>query len=137
MARWVEDDRERLWRGRLRRFDRSGGLTVVEFCAAEGVSVASFYQWRRRLAADRARPAVGQPAHAIFRGVRSRSASTPRLSSQTRFVPVRLSGGAAVGIEIHLPNGARVCFSGGDPETLRVAIESAGRLDGAQPTEGP
>lgn len=36
------------WRDRLRRFDQSE-LTVAEFCRLEEYSVASFYQWRRRL----------------------------------------------------------------------------------------
>ena len=43
------------WRDRLNRFDDSG-LTVAEYCKSEGYSVASFYQWRKRLqqsAADR------------------------------------------------------------------------------------
>src|SRR3989339_446104 len=41
--------KEALWQERIRRFRRSG-QTVAGFCAAEGVSTASFYQWRRRLA---------------------------------------------------------------------------------------
>jgi hypothetical protein len=36
------------WRARIERQRRSRS-TVGEFCAAEGVSTASFYQWRRRL----------------------------------------------------------------------------------------
>ena len=27
----------------------SSGLSIKEFCAVQGISVASFYQWRRRL----------------------------------------------------------------------------------------
>ena len=33
---------------RLERFEQSGS-SVQEFCDAEGVSTASFYQWRRKL----------------------------------------------------------------------------------------
>jgi hypothetical protein len=40
---------ERVWQARLGRWRRSEE-TVHEFCAAEGVSAASFYAWRRRLA---------------------------------------------------------------------------------------
>ena len=36
------------WRARIDR-QRRGRSTVGEFCAAEGISTASFYQWRRRL----------------------------------------------------------------------------------------
>ena len=36
------------WKSRLQRFYLSS-LTVREFCAAEGVSMPSFYQWQRRI----------------------------------------------------------------------------------------
>jgi len=38
----------RQWGERIGRFD-DAGTTIAEFCQAEGYSVASFYQWRRRL----------------------------------------------------------------------------------------
>ena len=38
----------RIWGERLERL-ASSGLSVKEFCAEEQVSVASLYQWRRRL----------------------------------------------------------------------------------------
>ena len=43
----------RLWQQRLGRF-RHSGLTVAAFCDREGISLASFYAWRRRLQADTA-----------------------------------------------------------------------------------
>jgi len=49
MARAVDDKSVAVWRGRLERFARSGD-SVVRFCAAEGVSTASFYRWRKELA---------------------------------------------------------------------------------------
>ena len=48
MVRRRTGSREPIWRERLRRFPRSG-LTVARFCDEEGVSVASYYAWRRRL----------------------------------------------------------------------------------------
>ena len=36
------------WEDRLERFDQAA-MTVAKFCIAEDVSVASFYQWRRKL----------------------------------------------------------------------------------------
>ena len=42
-------DKAVVWRERLRRQERSE-LTVAEFCDREGVSVPSFYQWRKKLA---------------------------------------------------------------------------------------
>jgi hypothetical protein len=50
MARTVDLRRLAAWRQRLEQFARSG-LPVTRFCAAEGVSVASFYLWRKRLTA--------------------------------------------------------------------------------------
>ena len=39
------------WVDRLVRFGQAS-QTVAQFCAVEGVSVASFYQWRRKLRPD-------------------------------------------------------------------------------------
>ena len=48
MGRRRSGSLEQIWRERLRRYHREGG-TVVQFCQQAGVSVASFYAWRRRL----------------------------------------------------------------------------------------
>jgi len=101
MIRSAYSSTEQLWRMRLRRF-QSSGMSVTRFCEREGVSVPSFYQWRKRLAV------------------------APATSDVPTFVPVRLTPSAVV--EIHLPNGARICVPLGDAEILRVAIETAGRL---------
>ena len=116
MARTIDREKQGEWRRRLRRFDTSG-LSVAEFCDAEAVSPASFYQWRKRLAAEHVEQDAG-------RGVRPGGPG---------FVPVHVTATAAV--EIHLPNGARVCLPGGDAEALRIAIEAAGRAQGANVTE--
>jgi len=39
------------WAERINRFEQTS-QTVAQFCAAEGVSPASFYQWRRKLRSD-------------------------------------------------------------------------------------
>ena len=49
-----------LWRQRLQRFERSG-LSVGAFCTKEGVSLPSFYAWRRRLR----QPSAEQPARPV------------------------------------------------------------------------
>lgn len=41
-------EQELVWRRRLARHE-VGGQSVATFCRGEGVSVASFYQWRTRL----------------------------------------------------------------------------------------
>lgn len=108
MIRAVNSSKEELWRSRLRRF-QVGGMSVTRFCHLEQVSVPSFYQWRKRLT------------------VASAKNNTPT------FIPVRLTQAAAV--EIHLPNGARICVPPGHAESLRVAIETAGRLHGSPDPE--
>lgn len=53
VTRWSGEGRESQWRERLRRFARSR-QNVVAFCAAESVSVPSFYYWRTKLSAGSA-----------------------------------------------------------------------------------
>jgi hypothetical protein len=78
-----------LWVERLARFADSG-LRPAEFCAAEGVSLPSFYSWKRRLNAEGGSPAQEQIADAP---------PGPRL------LPVRLPTTAAA-VELVLPGGA-------------------------------
>ena len=106
--------REDGWRRRLERFQK-GGLTVAKFCRLEGVSVPSFYQWRKRLAAagnERRKTTGGSPDAAAVR--------------EAGFVPVRVFANPVV--ELRLPNGVRVQVPVGDRETLRIVIDAAGRL---------
>lgn len=79
----AEHGKEAVWQQRLRRYQRSG-LTVVEFCNSEGVSVPSFYQWRKRLA----------PA-------------PPRKAQTPAFQQLTLGAPSAV-VAIELPSGVRV-----------------------------
>ena len=76
-------DLQQRWLQRLQRFHRSG-LTVAAFCQQEGVSVPSFYAWKRRL----------------------RTPSPDRPATTPRFVPVRLgSPTASAPVELLLPSG--------------------------------
>src|SRR5436305_10801245 len=74
------------WVERLQRF-AGAGLTPAQFCATEGVSLPSFYAWKRRLAAVAAEP--------------DRAAEQPG----PRLLPVRLPDPRAA-IELALPSGA-------------------------------
>jgi hypothetical protein len=74
----------RVWRERFLRFDDSG-MTISEFCSAEGVSKSSYYAWRRK---------VGQPTG--DRGV----AAGGKL-----FEPVTIAFGA---VKIRLPDGTLI-----------------------------
>ncbi|QEH38613.1 hypothetical protein OJF2_72170 [Aquisphaera giovannonii] len=80
---------ERTWSRRLER-QAVGGLSIAEFCEREGLAPASFYYWRRRLAAGATPPAEAPPL----------------------FVPLRVDGAAAAqrrrGVEIELPGGVRL-----------------------------
>ena len=48
MLRRSNPAKAREWTDRLRRFE-AAGETVARFCVNEGVSVPSFYQWKKRL----------------------------------------------------------------------------------------
>ena len=83
----------------------SSTATVAEFCAAEGVSVPAFYQWKRVLAAG----------------------DTP-LSPGTvpAFVPVRIAPASAA-VELVLPSGAVLRFpAGADPVTIAAVVRHLG-----------
>lgn len=49
-----------LWKDRLARYECSG-QSVREFCLSEGASLASFYQWRRKLQPQSAAPVPAVP----------------------------------------------------------------------------
>jgi transposase len=71
------------WQQRLERFCRSG-LTVPDFCDREGISAASFYEWKRRLGREPVSPAADNP----------------------RLVPVRLvTPPGSAPLEVLLPSG--------------------------------
>jgi hypothetical protein len=96
MARGPNAGLERGWRERLARW-RQGDATVADFCDGEGVSVASFYAWRRRL-------------HA---------ATTP-----TTFVPVRVvTPPPPAALEVVLADGRAIRVPAGfDAQHLRAVV---------------
>jgi hypothetical protein len=99
------------WAERLARF-ASAGLTTAQFCAAEGVSVASFYLWKRRLAA------ADLPASSELSGPQA----GPRL------LPVRLTDPAPA-VELVLPTGAVLRIgAGADEATLTALLRLLGVL---------
>ena len=102
------------WEQRLQEFSQSH-LPVAGFCRQAGVSVATFYYWKRKLAP---------------RSAASPSKPAPR-SAGPRFVPVEITAGPS--IEVHLPGGARVVVSGQHPELIRTVIAAASQRTEAQP----
>jgi transposase len=102
------DTRRQAWAERLVRF-AAAGQTIAQFCAAEGVSVPSFYLWRRRLTTT----ADAVPEHA---------AAAPRL------LPLRLPHPVPA-IELVLPSGAVLrCGPGADEATLTALLRLLGVL---------
>lgn len=83
------------WQRLLAR-QRHSGLGVAEFCRQEGVSPPSFYQWRRKLTSQGARP------------------------KQPSFVAVSVVSASPV--EVVLPGGAVVRVPGGDERSLRQIL---------------
>ena len=108
-ARRSRADVRQAWAERLQRF-ATAGLPAAPFCAQEGVSLASFYLWRRRLAAQ---------------GPTPRSSAAP---STPRLLPVRLTT-APVPLEIVLTTGAVLRIGpGADPATVHDLLRLLGAL---------
>ena len=102
MSRGLDAAKREVWQRRLERFDPQAG-TVAEFCQREGVSIPSFYQWRRKLASTRAKQVTpsGSP---IGRG----------------FLPIEITGQAS--IEVLLPGGVRVLVPCREQEAIRTVL---------------
>jgi hypothetical protein len=90
------------WRGRLERY-RLSPRTIVEFCIVEGVSVSSFYYWRKKL------------NHA------SASEMIPSIR-RTDFAPVQLVASASANVIVQLPGGTRFEIPMSDSEAFERAI---------------
>ena len=94
MPRVSKSKRINLWLDRLERQSDSN-QTIAQFCAAEGVSAPSFYQWKRRLAARLVEKTEVHPV--------------PPSSGQACFSEIQIVGQASPasvtlpgGIQIHL-----------------------------------
>ncbi len=110
MARSSDSPKVVAWRQRVRRFGRSG-MTVVRFCEEEGVSTASFYRWRNRLAEQ---------------GLPRRNADARRWATTVgvvppAFQPVRVTR-AETPISIQLPGGVRVEVPAENLDAVRAVL---------------
>jgi hypothetical protein len=98
------------WIERLARFSASG-LRPAEFCAAEGVSLPSFYSWKRRL---------------NTRGRSPDTARDPDTRPGPRLLPV-CPAPAAAAVELVLPGGTVLRVPPGcDLGFLRCLVEALG-----------
>src|SRR5271170_4588658 len=80
-----------LWKKRLRHFEQSG-QPASTFCSEQGLSLPSFYAWRRRL----------HCSHSVSRPVGAADAA-----DGPRFVPIKLLP-ASTPVELVLPTGTVV-----------------------------
>jgi hypothetical protein len=93
------------WVERIERF-RTSQLTVAQFCAAEGVSVPAFYQWRRTLAAE----TVTEPL------------------DRATVVPVRIAAPPSA-VEVVLPSGAMLRFPvDAAPQHIATLLRALGAI---------
>ena len=117
MARFSDSGKAAAWRRRVRRFGRSG-MTVVHFCREEGVSTASFYRWRNRLAQRRR----------LTPNADARSSPTTGLERTPVFQPIRVTG-AETPISIQLPGGVRVEVPAENLDAVRAVLGELLRHD--------
>ena len=103
MARKASLEVRTQWRRRLRRFAR-WKLSVAEFCRREKVSVASFYQWRKKLDAS-GEPGLDDPN-----------------TTQPTFLPVHVA--ATASLQVAFPNGATITLPVDDHQLIKLSIET-------------
>jgi transposase-like protein len=111
------------WRAQFQR-QQSTNLNVADFCRQLGVSVTTFYYWRKRV--EEAPPG----ARADVPGVAPSRHST----ATANFLPLSIiepAGGTE--LEIELTNSCVLRLKGTiDPSLLQAAITAAGQLDGSR-----
>jgi transposase-like protein len=128
------------WRRQFQR-QRKMNLSVTDFCRQLGVSVTTFYYWKKRVheslpnAPGRVSGVRSGEPGSLFRGERPshRMTSTTGTAS-ANFVPVSiLEPAAGTELEIELTNDCVVRLKGViDPPLLQAAITAAGQLDGSR-----
>ena len=131
-------EREQVWRERI-EWQQSSGLTVAQCCDEAGVSIASFYRWKKLMMESQG---LQQP--------RSTRSSTQRTEVQaadsekrtSQFVPIVLRDSSANpgppqsitsvhgnSVRIELPNGVVIHVAGDlDGQRLGDVIIAAGQI---------
>ena len=105
------------WKQRLES-QKASGLSLAVYCLQEGVSLSSYFRWRRRLQ-------NGVPASLIEDEADRQQAESEDMSEAT-FLPISLK---ASPVEIELPNGGIVRLPLGVGQAALIAvIEAAGTL---------
>jgi hypothetical protein len=122
-------DQRREWLRRQLVRQKSANLSVTEFCRQLGVSVTTFYYWKKRV--HEAPPILPGQVPAEYSSDRL---TTTAGAAAPNFVPVSiLDPGAGTQLEIELTNACVLRLKGAiDPSLLQAAITAAGRLDGSR-----
>jgi hypothetical protein len=111
MANLSRTTTRQAWIDRIDRFD-TAGQSVAQFCAAQGVSPASFYQWRNRLRSE----ASTNPSIAGFIPVKLPVKLPSKLPVK---LPGKLPGDSSIAqtqpqpatvMSVELPGGVRIRF---------------------------
>ncbi len=116
------------WRGQFQRHSKAN-LSVTEFCRQLGVSVATFYYWKKRV-----HEAPANTSGRVLGKRPSRRMTTTAGATAANFIPVSiLEPTAGTQLEIELTNACVVRLKGViDPSLLQAAITAAGQLDGSR-----
>jgi hypothetical protein len=123
MPRLPDPRKLAMWRQRFERFLNSG-LAVAPFCEREGVSVASFYHWRKKLkpARQHRRGTDGHPRRSAgLAGHRGTFRQVAVVPAGPGFVP------GTPAICIQLPCGTRIELGGGDLDVVRAVVGEVAR----------
>ena len=111
MSRGPDLAKREAWERRLVEFERRG-VTVAEFCARERVSVASFHQWKRKLASSSMKDVAAAND--------GRRAEPEIASGGVQFLPIEITGQSSV--EVLLPSGAKILVPCHESEALRTVL---------------
>ena len=121
MARLTRAERTVIWQERLDRFLQSK-QTVADFCKTEGISVPSFYEWKRRLIAQRHADELPRREVVVSdaKPIRCKAASTP-------FTELVVTGQQDTA-HAQLPNGISISLG----RDVAIAAAIVDRLMGCQ-----
>jgi transposase-like protein len=116
------------WRGQFQR-QQKANLSVAELCRQLGVSITTFYYWRKRV-----QEVMPIDLDQVPDESSSRYAGTTATAAAPNFVPVSiLDPSTGSQLEIELANACVVRLNGEiDPALLQAAIAAAGQLDGSR-----
>lgn len=132
-------EREQVWRERI-EWQQWSGLTVAECCEEAGVSVASFYRWKKLLTEPQGprRPRSKQRTEVEASGQKKRTSQfvpiALRDSSTSPGPPQSIASGHGNSMRIELPNGVVIQVAADlDGQRLGDVIIAAGQIHSVLP----